>query len=470
MKIMDQLRANPDFKKAIIKTALAFFIMFIVVLLFFVLISRVHAVGYYGEQLDHSNVVSQNHADYSPVVPSQNAGSGTYFIRYLSEIDGTFFGAYAQYYSSYNNWLNNIPLSSGGGSTVVITPSSTIVYAHYGAMTSGTDIFYNNPQIFWTLSGNATGSYKTGTTEPAYIITDDAQTAFNYNSSSSLAEDVFWLYPIDETAIRDFNNWVIGWNGFDPAQTYYITIDGRPSSTVSIPSQNFQDVLATQGEASSTAVFHKSHNLDQQGQYVEGWNGTTWYLYLRLFSDYTMTTQIGDTKAIVVDTYRHNNVSTSSLAALAAPNDYDVSSTLAALQGHVKDCTQYAGGFFSSSTLQALGCYVEQTAMNIINFLFVPDELATNFVGDSLTELKTKFPFNIVFNLASSTEAILQQSSSSISSSYETKVTIAGHQVTLVSSSTLDSMGSTNKNFFFTIISNLAYLGAGFIIFKMVLM
>lgn len=73
------------------------------------------------------------------------------------------------------------------------------------------------------------------------------------------------------------------------------------------------------------------------------------------------------------------------------------------LSSNLQDCSAYNGGLFSSSTLQALGCFANNTAITLIDVFFIPSPSSTG-VGvfrNSLTAFTTVFPFNIFFNFAS---------------------------------------------------------------------
>lgn len=60
------------------------------------------------------------------------------------------------------------------------------------------------------------------------------------------------------------------------------------------------------------------------------------------------------------------------------------------------DCSVYSGGLFSSSTLQALGCYAENVGYNIVNFLFYPNTGLT-FFNERVNDFTNVFPFSLVF-------------------------------------------------------------------------
>lgn len=444
--------------------------------LFWLVNSTAQGATIYGSQIDNGEYVSGATTIYlSPNIPNVSAPSSTYFIRFIDPINGQFIGQYLDFFTSYQNYLNNTPLCSSPTDCVFNVNTSTIlVHKYVGALTSGTNMYAGNSQQFHTFSGTASAYYQTGTSginsHPTYIITDDPSYAFSYtnpyeflkyNPNFNVSPDFAGATPValNGLTVGDFPDWIIGGSdgGYgDIIKVYY----GQTSAQLTYMDQGVAGYYHEK-------VIAKSRNLIDTGQ-----SNKTWYaraiqyhngveVYNTGIISFTVSGLGGSPTFIPIDpdtgTYNTSTINTTS----SIFGSY--------FQLEVEDCSAYSGGLFSSSTLGALQCFGNNFIKTGVSLIFLPHDLSVNFLKDSFGALTEQFPFNIVFNLASTTQNLVAQGSSSISSFYETHITLNGQDITLVSSSTLDQLGTSNKNLFFGIVSNGAYLLAGLVILLSIL-
>lgn len=152
--------------------------------------------------------------------------------------------------------------------------------------------------------------------------------------------------------------------------------------------------------------------------------------------------------------------------------DFDNGSTTVVDFGYetqYPDCSVYAGGFFSSSTLQALGCYGESVFMHVVDFVFKPSHNAIEYLKSGGNKFATVFPFNIFFFFDDLAANQLLKSETSTTSSVA--LTFAFKNTTtsqaIIGPNTLsNAVGSDNKSLYFTDVSYVIWALTGYKILR----
>lgn len=131
----------------------------------------------------------------------------------------------------------------------------------------------------------------------------------------------------------------------------------------------------------------------------------------------------------------------------------------------VDDCSQFSLGIFSSSTGQAVLCYIRQGVYWLGDVLFVPATSSQIFLADSVSDFQGTFPFSVFYSVqqgvASSSLVVVP----SLSLSLPVLVGGSNVSISILSSSTLSNLvGVSQKDNYFTVLSNLMWLALGFVL------
>lgn len=177
---------------------------------------------------------------------------------------------------------------------------------------------------------------------------------------------------------------------------------------------------------------------------------THWYAYMILYnSDYTA---VVDTASIEF------NVSTDV--------NYMQESDLEKLKFDLDDCSVYEGNFFSSSTIGGISCVVNNFWKNSANTIIDWYYKAVSTAGDIFV---STFPINIFYNINKNFQDAIDNATSSktiiLNEGNDTNL-FGGHSVTLITSSTMDTVSQNIGFDYKTIMDYIIYaLTGGLMIF-----
>jgi len=133
------------------------------------------------------------------------------------------------------------------------------------------------------------------------------------------------------------------------------------------------------------------------------------------------------------------------------------------------DCSGNDGGFFTSSTLNAIGCQAQRVGMGLLGMFISPLPFINNYMTATISRIQTVFPFSMVFSAQNVIENQLASSSSENAGTLSFNTNTPIGSITVLTSSTLENaIGSSTKNQVFDAIEFLIWLGAGVIIITLI--
>lgn len=334
-------------------------------------------------------------------------------------------------------------------------PSCTYLdgtYYHYdgGAMSFS---FYTNPTL---VAGDDYSVSISGD-----IIPNSAGTG-NWSAPSPVV--LSFRYPVDSTSINtDFSSFQVYVQNTDPTRSlsfqpqiiysrhadfsYGLTLDFPLGPNIVAPATTSQfSVLKNQALFSNSTYYAKIIDLYSGASSTISWT----------------TGQLTGTE------------NTNLISTFGPPGTvYSATSTMLDLNSTSSpfyvDCSNAGGGsIFSSSTVNVLACYAQKTLYSVVGFLVVPPDFVQSYLNNSVSSMKSAFPFSLVYGVVGK----IQANTTSTPVNYadlNISVPQIGLSVTPLSSSTLENVlttahcdadcAKTRHDFIFNIISSIIWIG-----------
>lgn len=135
---------------------------------------------------------------------------------------------------------------------------------------------------------------------------------------------------------------------------------------------------------------------------------------------------------------------------------------------YIEDCTQYDGPFLSSSTINAFSCGISNAFGKITRFVFVPHSFSLNFFNTQISNFTSVFPFSVFYNFTNTIQSKIENFSASSTSLIIPGINNfnIGNITILTSSSLANTVGTSAKNTWFVLITNLTWIVVAWKIFK----
>jgi len=138
------------------------------------------------------------------------------------------------------------------------------------------------------------------------------------------------------------------------------------------------------------------------------------------------------------------------------------------------DCSGYSGGIFSSSTLGALGCYAEKTLVSVAGWFVIPPDWSINYIKNSFSDLKTRFPFSLVYGFTDTIKSGVSTATSSAQTSLSFDLTGSDlpykFSSSILTPTTLnDTIGATSTTAIFTAERAVIWIATMFVILSFIL-
>jgi len=261
----------------------------------------------------------------------------------------------------------------------------------------------------------------------------------------------------DGQTYADFDAWSVNLNG-TVATGYYVKVFYAPAgdeSNLNIDSATWQIPYATQGfQIPKSRILWDATNAE----------GNVWGAQAILYN--TDDEIVGQTETIIFQIdealpFTYTPTSTSPYAPIGSVGAFDF------------DCAPYATSSWSDTLVDGLGCIMKKTAFTVSQFLFVPGQSSTGFIGTAYENFKGTFPFSIFFSINKTVQNAVTGFSSSSPSTLALTVAFpnsATSSVTILNSTTLADHGfsATVLNWWYNLILMGAILALAYGIFKII--
>ena len=215
--------------------------------------------------------------------------------------------------------------------------------------------------------------------------------------------------PRTNTTGTDFGFWALGINNFTATTT-------NPQLRIRYGSESTNYAYTDTLDVEENELTNADYPITKSRALGNG----TWYARGYLYDD---TGQL-----LITNNETVFNISdatgTRTFASQVDLNEF--SYNLGTASSSLENCQQYSGGFWSSSTLQAISCYTIRTGFNISQFLFVANNSNIDGLKDEIQKFENIFPFSLYFQVLNTTKNSLR--SSNVATTTNTSLSIVGLQ------------------------------------------
>ena len=249
-------------------------------------------------------------------------------------------------------------------------------------------------------------------------------------SDTQLSNQITFVYPVNNSVIKDFTNWNLNYNTRSSTSTYAIGVQyGKTASTTDFT--DYESGIPYTPDITQWSIT-KAHNL------TEG----TWYAQAFLYENDNLVNYTPQESFLIDNTNGSSTVQTQAQFTLTRPTDAQICAGI--------DTTTFFGGIV---------CGFKQ----LIVWAFYPSQTSTANLNTTFNQLKTAFPFSAYFGITDTVTNALSTATTTGAEVFSVPMLGTGSStfamVPILSSSSIsNAIGSSNASIIRTSIGFIIWL------------